>query len=110
MIAELLAKLGPSAKGSYGSIELDAEITALKNMSPHAIITTNYETNYDQVLEPLFTDYEPIVGQQIMRLGCLAIGEIFKIHGCRSTPLSLIFNEADYKKFETDHKYLSANF
>lgn len=104
MIAELLAKLGPSAKGSYGSVELDAEIAALKNMSPHAIITTNY----DQVLEPLFADYEPIVGQQIMRLGFLAIGEIFKIHGCRSTPLSLIFNEADYKKFETDHKYLSA--
>jgi hypothetical protein len=104
MVAELLAKLGPSAKGSYGSADLDAEITALKNMSPHAIITTNY----DQVLEPLFADYEPIIGQQIMRLGFLAIGEIFKIHGCRSKPLSLIFNEADYKKFETDHKYLSA--
>lgn len=104
MIAELLAKLGPSAKGSYGSVELDSEIAALKNMSPHAIITTNY----DQVLEPLFADYEPIVGQQIMRLGFLAIGEIFKIHGCRSQPRSLIFNEADYKKFETDHKYLSA--
>jgi SIR2-like domain len=104
MVAELLSKLGPSAKGSYGSAELDAEIAALKNMSPHAIITTNY----DQVLEPLFADYEPIIGQQIMRLGFLAIGEIFKIHGCRSKPLSLIFNEADYKKFETDHKYLSA--
>jgi hypothetical protein len=104
MVAELLAKLGPSATGSYGSVELDAEIKALRGMSPHAIITTNY----DQVIEPLFADYEPIVGQQIMRLGFLAIGEIFKIHGCRSNPLSLIFNEADYKKFETDHKYLSA--
>lgn len=104
MVAELLSKLGPSTKGSYGSVELDAEIAALRNMSPHAIITTNY----DQVLEPLFADYEPIVGQQIMRLGFLAIGEIFKIHGCRSQPLSLILNEADYKKFETDHKYLSA--
>lgn len=104
MVAELLAKLGPSAKGSYGTAELDAEIAALKNMSPHAIITTNY----DQVIEPLFADYEPVIGQQIMRLGFLAIGEIFKIHGCRSKPLSLIFNEADYKKFETDHKYLSA--
>ena len=103
-IAELLANLGPSQKGSYGSDELDAEIVALKNISPHAIITTNY----DHVLEPLFLDYEPIIGQQIMRLGYLAIGEIFKIHGCGSKPLSLIFNESDYKKFETDHKYLSA--
>lgn len=103
-VADLLGSLGPSGKGSYGSAELDAEIVALKHIRPHAIITTNY----DQVLEPLFADYETVIGQQIMRLGYLAIGEIFKIHGCRSKPLSLIFNETDYKKFETDHKYLSA--
>jgi len=103
-VAELLGDLGPSAKGSYGSAELDAEVAAIKNIRPHAIITTNY----DQVLEPLFPDYETVIGQQIMRLGYLAIGEIFKIHGCRSQPQSLIFNEADYRKFETDHKYLSA--
>lgn len=103
-VSELLANLGPNAKGSYGSAELDAEIKALKNMSPHAIITTNY----DQTIEPLFPDYLPVIGQQIMRLGHLAIGEIFKVHGCRSQPLSLILNEADYVRFNTDHKYLSA--
>lgn len=103
-VAELLANLGPNAKGSYGSAALDAEITALKSMSPHAVITTNY----DQTIEPLFPDYLPVVGQQIMRLGYLAIGEIFKIHGCRSDPLSIILNEADYARFTADHKYLSA--
>ncbi|MES2936033.1 MAG: SIR2 family protein [Pseudomonadota bacterium] len=102
-VADLLAGLGPK-KGSYGTAELDAEIAALKDMSPHAIITTNY----DQTIEPLFPDYEPVIGQQIMKMGHLAIGEIFKIHGCRSQPLSLILNEADYARFNSDHKYLSA--
>lgn len=88
-IAEILKELGPNSKGSYGSKNLDAEIEALKNISAHAIITTNY----DQVIEPLFPDYEPIIGQQIMRKGYLAIGEIFKIHGCRTVPHTLVINE-----------------
>lgn len=104
MIAEVLKDLGPNAEGSYGSKEVDAEIEALKNISAHAIITTNY----DEVIEPLFPEYERIIGQQIMRKGYLSIGEIFKIHGCRSEPLSIVINESDYKRFEEDHKYLSA--
>lgn len=103
-IAEILKDLGPDVKGSYGSAELDAEIEALKNISAHAIITTNY----DEVIEPLFPEYETVIGQQIMRKGYLAIGEIFKIHGCRTAPNSLVFNEADYQRFDEDHKYLSA--
>ena len=43
-----------------------------------------------------------------MREPYLSIGEIFKIHGCRSEPNSIIISEADYKRFEEDHKYLSA--
>ncbi|MGN4155705.1 SIR2 family protein, partial [Burkholderia gladioli] len=103
-VAKLLTNLGPDANGSYGSPDLDAEIAALKNISAHAIITTNY----DEVIEPLFPEYETIIGQQIMRKGYLAIGEIFKIHGCRTDPQSLVINEADYSRFEDDHKYLSA--
>lgn len=102
-IAEVLRGLGP-VSGSYGTPALDAEIEALKNISAHAIITTNY----DEVLEPLFPDYERIVGQQIMRKGYLSIGEIFKIHGCCSAPGSIVINEADYKRFDEDQKYLSA--
>jgi SIR2-like domain len=103
-IAELLKNMGPNSKGSYGSPELDAEIAALKAMSPHAIITTNY----DEVIEPLFPDYERVIGQQILRKDHLSIGEIFKIHGCRSDPLSIIVNENDFDRFNKDHKYLSA--
>jgi len=102
-IAELLKNLGPM-KGSYGSVELDTEIEALKKISAHAVITTNY----DEVIELLFPEYERVIGQQIFRKPYLAIGEIFKIHGCRSEPKSIVINEADYTRFEENHKYLSA--
>lgn len=104
MIAELLKGLGPSAKGSYGSAELDAEIAALKAIHPHSIISTNY----DQLIEPLFPDYEQIIGQKILRKPYLSIGEIFKIHGCISDPLSMVLTEEDFRDFENDKKYLSA--
>ena len=103
-VADILATLGPDANGSYGSSELDAEITALKAISAHALVTTNY----DEVIEPLFPDYERVISQQILRKPFLAIGEIFKIHGCRSAPDTIVINEADYQHFEDDHKYLSA--
>jgi hypothetical protein len=104
-IAILLKDLGPKGgKGSYGSPELDAEIAALKAISAHAIVTTNY----DEVIEPLFPEFERLIGQQILRKPYLAIGEIFKIHGCISDPLSIVINEVDYQRFHEDHKYLSA--
>lgn len=104
-IAELLRDIGPDpSNGTYGSAELDAEIAALKAISAHAIITTNY----DELIEPLFPEYERVIGQQILRKPYLAIGEIFKIHGCVSEPMSIVINEADYQRFNEDHKYLSA--
>ena len=100
----MLKSLGPNKAGSYGSAELDEEIEALKKISAHAVITTNY----DEVIEPLFPEYERVIGQQILRKPYLAIGEIFKVHGCRSDPKSIVINEADYQRFQEDHKYLSA--
>lgn len=103
-IAEILKDLGPDDHGSFGSAELDAEISALKAISAHAIVTTNY----DEIIEKLFPDYERVISQQILRKPFLAIGEIFKIHGCVSQPGTIVINEADYERFEEDHKYLSA--
>ncbi|PZT03142.1 hypothetical protein A7X87_13330 [Stenotrophomonas maltophilia] len=102
-IAELLAGLG-SSKGGYGSKALDQEIKAFRNISAHAIITTNY----DELIEPLFPEYERVIGQQVLRKAYLSIGEIFKIHGCRSEPGTLVFHQEDYDRFNEDHKYLSA--
>ncbi|WP_186130194.1 SIR2 family protein [Burkholderia gladioli] len=102
-IGEYLKNLGPK-KGSYGSAGLDAEVEALKRISAHSVITTNY----DMLVESMFPQYERIIGQQILRKPYLAIGEVFKIHGCISDPQSIVVNEADYDRFEQDHKYLSA--
>lgn len=103
-IAQVLKDLGPDESGSYGEMALDSEIDALKAISAHAIVTTNY----DEVIEPLFPDYERVISQQILRKPYLAIGEIFKIHGCVSQPSTIVINEADYQRFDEDHKYLSA--
>lgn len=80
------------------------EISALQDIRPHAIITTNY----DNFLEMIFTEYTPIIGQQVLKLNHSSIGEIFKIHGCISKPESLILTSDDYEEFTTKKKYLSA--
>ncbi len=103
-VAEKLKMLGPDKNGSFGLAALDAEITALKAINPHAVITTNY----DRILEPIFKDYDPVIGQQVIRHAYLSIGEIFKIHGCVSDPLSITLTHEDYVKFSNDKKYLSA--
>ena len=103
-VAELLSNLGPDKIGSYGSVELDAEIEALRSMNPHAIVTTNY----DELVEQIFPEYSRIIGQTILRQPYLAVGEVFKIHGCVSVPASLVLTKEDYEEFESDKKYLSA--
>jgi hypothetical protein len=83
---------------------LKTELKALQAINPHAIVTTNY----DELLEPLFRQYETVVGQTILKQPYLSIGEIFKIHGSVADPLSLVLTQEDYETFETDKKYLSA--
>lgn len=80
------------------------EIEALQNIRPHAIITTNY----DGLLELLFPEYTPIIGQKILKNEYSSIGEIFKIHGCCSECESIVITDEDYKKFKKKKKYLSA--
>lgn len=83
---------------------LEAEISLLKKIHPHSIITTNY----DQLLEDIFPEYEPIVGQKILYANHSSIGEIFKIHGCASEVESIVITRSDYDNFVRKKKYLSA--
>lgn len=83
---------------------LKSEIDALINMRPHALITTNY----DFLLEAIYPDYEPIIGQQILSANYTSIGEILKIHGCVSDPSSIVLTRDDYDEFTAKKKYLSA--
>jgi len=80
------------------------EIDALQAIKPHAIISTNY----DLMLELLFPDLEPIIGQQILKGQPLSIGEIFKIHGCISDSKDIVLTASDYDYFTKKKKFLSA--
>lgn len=102
-VAEHLRSLTPKTLNSIPGA-LKREIEALRKIKPHAIITTNY----DQFIELLFPEYQPIIGQQIIRGNTISVGEIFKIHGCVSAPDSLVFTDADYREFIKKKKYLSA--
>ena len=75
-VATHIESITPNSISEVADIH-KAEVTALKKISPHAIITTNY----DKFLENIFTDYEVIIGQKILRTQYQSIGEIFKIHG-----------------------------
>lgn len=82
----------------------DEETVLLKQIYPHAIITTNY----DQFLEKVFTNHTPVIGQQILHANHSSFGEIYKIHGCASDPKSIVITRNDYDNFLNKKKYLSA--
>lgn len=80
------------------------EIDLLRKIHPHSIITTNY----DKLLESIYPEFTPIIGQKILYANHGSIGEILKIHGCCSNPKSIIINRDDYDDFIKKKKYLSA--
>ncbi|ASI77718.1 SIR2 family protein [Bacillus pacificus] len=81
------------------------EIQALKETSPSAIITTNYDT----FLETMFPDYDVYIGQQsLLSTNLGAVGEIYKIHGCVTDTNSLVITQTDYQNFEKRELYLNA--
>ncbi|MCZ8767206.1 SIR2 family protein [Escherichia albertii] len=90
----------------------NGEIELLRKIHPHSIITTNY----DKLLESIYPEFTPIIGKKkkkkkkkkILYANHGSIGEILKIHGCCSTPESIIINRDDYDDFIKKKKYLSA--
>jgi hypothetical protein len=102
-IAKYFKEITPSSVSGLQKMHKN-EISALQSIRPHAIITTNY----DGMLEILFPEYEPIVGQKIIQGTPSSIGEIFKIHGCVSDPESMVLTTSDYEIFTKRKKYLSA--
>lgn len=104
IIAEWFKSLTPTSVAGLSKGAFGKEIKALQSIKPHAIITTNY----DRLLEQLFPDYQPVIGQQIFQGTQVLLGEIFKIHGCVSDPNTLVFSQSDYEQFTKKKKYLSA--
>ena len=81
-----------------------SEAEAFCAIRPHAIVTTNY----DQLIEKVLPDYQPVLGDGLISAPFASIGEIYKIHGSVDKPSSLILTDPDYKRFGLKRKYLTA--
>ena len=104
IVAQHIRALTPSDAAVFAASPFAVEIEALQKLKPHAIITTNY----DQMLEILFPDLTPIIGQQAIKGQSVSIGEVFKIHGCVTRPSEIVLTASDYDQFTKKKKFLSA--
>lgn len=103
LIAEHLDAITPRTQNDFGK-EYEEELAALRDIRPHAIITTNY----DSMIELVFEGYEAIVGRGVLRYDLNSFGEIFHIHGMTSDPESLILTTSDYDNWQKQSRYFAA--
>lgn len=81
-----------------------SEIELFKKISPHAVITTNFE----RIVNELYDDYEEVIGEAIIPLSNNIIGEIYKIHGSIEDPMTMTLTSEDYARFQLKRKYISS--
>ena len=103
MCCDIISSLTPP-KDDIGKVIFAEEIELLRKTNPHAIITTNY----DSFVESVFPDYEPIVGERVIRSNLNLFGEIFKIHGSVSEPETIVLTSTDYDNYRQKKKYISS--
>jgi hypothetical protein len=85
--------------------KLQKELDLLRNANIDGIITTNW----DLLLEGLFPDFKKFIGQEELLFSSpQSIGEIYKIHGCCTSPNSIIVTSGDYDSFQGRNPYLAA--
>lgn len=80
------------------------EFELLREIRPHAIITTNY----DSMLESIFEGYEAIVGKGVLKYNLNSYGEIFHIHGIATEPASMVLVKRDYEQWHRESQYFAA--
>lgn len=86
--------------------EYSKEIELLKQLSIRSINGV-ITTNYDFLVESLFHDFQPFIGQNELLFSTLnGVAEIYKIHGCSSSPESIIITKTDYEQFNNKSQYL----
>ncbi len=101
-IAEFIRK-NCLVQGAYKD-ELD-ELRFLSEKSISGVITTNY----DKLLENVFSGYSTYIGQSELIFSALqGVAEIYKIHGDIDKPNSIVINEEDYSEFDSKSAYLAA--
>lgn len=85
------------------------ELQVFKNLKNKvmSIITTNY----DRLLEELFTleKEDTFIGQpELFNPNSLAVGELYKLHGCVSDSQNIVITKKDYDNFKENAKLFSA--
>ena len=98
-LCKYLKNFGPNVAAEYGG-----EAEAFSAIRPQAVITTNY----DELMEGIFKDYQPVLGRGLIIAPFANIGEIYKIHGTLAKPSSIVVTEADYDDFIKRRRYLTA--
>lgn len=85
--------------------DLESEIEVLRKAVLNGVITTNY----DNLVEQIFPDLDPYVGQDELLLGdAQFVGELYKIHGSIDVPETIVLTAQDYENVEEKNKYLAA--
>lgn len=81
------------------------EIECLKRATIDGIITTNWDCS----LEQIFPDFKVYIGQkEILFSAAQGVAEIYKIHGCCTSPNSLVLTHHDYHSYNERNAYLAA--
>ncbi|WP_143143643.1 SIR2 family protein [Agrococcus sp. Marseille-P2731] len=84
---------------------LNDELEALRSAVVEGIITTNFDT----ILEYVFPDFVPYVGQDgLLFKDPRGVAEIYKIHGSVADPESLVITAQDFTLFRERNPYLAA--
>ncbi|MCY8633482.1 SIR2 family protein [Bacillus atrophaeus] len=68
-------------------------------------------TNYDRLLEELFTleKEDTFIGQpELFNPNSLGVGELYKLHGCVSDSQNIVITKKDYDNFKDNAKLFSA--
>lgn len=98
LISEVFSKM------EYNHDQED-EITLFKELSRK--IKSIVTTNYDQMIEHLTIDFNVLIGNNILLTS--QYGSIYKMHGCCSTPESIVITQSDYDKFKEQGELIRAH-
>lgn len=88
-----------------------SELVEFKNMLMKAqiILTTNYDTFIEDEYNSLSKyGVKKYIGQQGFFKQTVGYAELYKIHGCSTSPSSLVINKEDYTRFDKDSVLISA--
>jgi hypothetical protein len=81
------------------------ELALLSKAVVEGVITTNYDT----LLESVFSDFKVYSGQDALLFNTTyGVGEIFKIHGDAQYPETIVLTAEDFERFNDRNKYLAA--